>query len=108
MIYGLLHKKLLLIHNQRIQLISYSFRDFIISRNNTDAEKTLLRNMQSEGSWSFMRTILLVVVSSVFIFLFLTQQEVSAKIVAIATSLTALIPLFLKFGTKSSGAEEKK
>jgi hypothetical protein len=107
-IYGLLHKNLLLIYDQRIRLISYSFRDFILSRRNTAQENALLAKMQSGASWTFMRTIVLVVVMSVFIFLFLTQQEVSAKIIALVTSLSALLPFLLKFGSSTAAADSKK
>lgn len=100
-IYELLDKNLLIVYDERIRLVSYSFRNFIISRNNSPEDRMLLAAMQSGASWSFMRTIVLVVVMSVFIFLFLTQQEVSAKIIALVTSLSALLPLILKFSSSS-------
>jgi hypothetical protein len=108
LIYAMLYKRLLLIYDQRVRLISYSFRNFIISRNNTKEEKILLGRMQSEASWGYMRTILLVIIISVFVFLFLTQQEVSGKIIAIATSISALLPLLLRFGRSSPDAAAKK
>jgi hypothetical protein len=108
LVYSLLHKKLLVIFDQRIRLVSYSFRDFIISRNNTAEEVILLKKMQSEASWGSIRTILLVVIMSVFIFLFLTQQEVSTKIIALVTSLSALLPFILKFGSRTPAVDEKK
>ena len=108
LIYTLLNKKLLVIYDQRIRLISYSFRDFIISRNNTRAEKVLLARMQAEASWTFIRTILLVIIMSVFVFLFLTQQEVSAKIIGLVTSLSALLPFILKFGSGTAAPVSKK
>jgi hypothetical protein len=107
-IYALLNKNMLVIYEQRIRLISYSFREFIISRNNTNDEIILLAAMKSGASWANMRTIVVVVIISVFIFLFLTQQEVSAKIIALVTSLTALLPFVLKLGSSTPAAAENK
>jgi len=107
-IYDLLSKNLLVIYNQRIRLISFSFRQFIISRSLTPEEKKLFATMQSGASWANLRTIVLVIIMSVFIFLFLTQQEVSAKIIALITSLSALLPFLLKLGSSSAPAGEEK
>src|SRR4029077_20210664 len=43
-IYSLLNKNLIVIYDQRIRLISYSFREFILSHDSTDDEKKLLIN----------------------------------------------------------------
>ena len=51
-IYGLLNKNLLVIYNQRIRIVSYSFREFIISRRLTDEEKNSFAEMQSGASWT--------------------------------------------------------
>jgi preprotein translocase subunit YajC len=108
LIYGLLNKNLLIIYDERIRIVSFSFREFIISRNNTNDEKILLTNMQSGASWAYIRTIVLVIIMSVFIFLFLTQQEVSTKIIALITSLSALLPFILKFGYSPASVDDKK
>jgi hypothetical protein len=108
-IYGLLNKNLLVIYNQRIRLVGYSFRQFIISRRLTDEEKQLFAEMQSGASWKNLRTIVLVIIMSVFVFLFLTQQEVSTRIIALVTSLSAILPFLLKFGSSGfAGGGEKK
>ena len=107
-IYDLLNKNLLIIYNQRVRLVSYSFRQFIISRSLTPEEKKLFADMQSSASWANLRTIVLVLIMSVFIFLFLTQQEVSAKIIALITSLSALLPFLLKLGSSPASAGEDK
>jgi hypothetical protein len=108
-IYSLLNKNLIVIYDQRIRLVSYSFREFIISRDNTDDEKKLLVKMKSGGSWDFVRFIVVVLIISVFIFLFLTRQEVSTKIIGLLTSLSVVLPLIFKLGssTAPAGAEKK-
>jgi hypothetical protein len=107
-IYDLLNKNLLVIFNQRVRLVSYSFRQFIISRSLTPEEKKLFADLQSGATWANLRTIVLVIIMSVFIFLFLTQQEVSAKIIALITSLSALLPFLLKLGLSPSPSGEDK
>jgi Na+/H+ antiporter NhaC len=104
-----LNKNLIVIYDQRIRLVSYSFREFIISRDNTDDEKKLLVKMKSGGSWDFVRFIVVVLIISVFIFLFLTRQEVSTKIIGLLTSLSVVLPLIFKLGssTAPAGAEKK-
>ncbi|MFI5195241.1 MAG: hypothetical protein ACHQD7_14340, partial [Chitinophagales bacterium] len=108
-IYSLLNKNLIVIYDQRIRLISYSFREFILSRDNTDEEKKLLVKMKSGGSWDFVRFIVVVLIISVFIFLFLTRQEVSTKIIGLLTSLSVVLPLIFKLGssTTPAGADKK-
>jgi hypothetical protein len=107
-IYGLLNKKVLIIYDQRVRLVSYSFRNFILTRRYSKEENALLASMQSGASWAFMRTIVLVLIMSVFVFLFLTRQEVSAKIIALITSLSALLPFVLKFGSSVSSSSDIK
>ena len=107
-IYSLLNKNLIVIYDQRIRLISYSFREFILSRENTDKEKKLLVKMKSRGSWDFIRFIAVVVIIAVFIFLFLTRQEVSAKIIGLLTSLSVVLPLIFKLGSSTAPSEGDK
>jgi hypothetical protein len=107
-VYSLLNKNLNVIYNQRIRLVSYSFREFIVSRDNTDEEKNLLIKMKSGGSWNFVRYIAVVLIISVFIFLFLTRQEVSAKIIGLLTSLSVVLPLIFKLSSSTVPAASDK
>jgi len=107
-IYDLLNKNLIVIYNQRIRLVSFSFREFIISRKLTNEEKKVFAEMQSGASWASLRTAVLVLIISVFIFLFLTQQEVSGKIIALITSISAILPFLLKLGASNPQSSEEK
>jgi hypothetical protein len=107
-IYKMFLEKLLIVQGGRVKLISYSFRLFILSKKGTREEKDLLAKMQSGGSWASMRAVFFVVVLAIVVFLFLTQQEVSGKIIALITSLATIIPLLLKFGSGSKETPDAK
>ena len=108
LIYKLFLDKLLIVHNERVKLISYSFRLYIISKKGTREEIELMSKMKTGGSWGSMKIVFSVVILSVLVFLFLTQQEVSGKIVALITGLSTILPLLLKFGLNSNQETAKK
>ena len=61
-IYGLLNKNLVVIYDMRLRLVSYSFRNFILSRDYSPEENKMLHSMQSGASWIFLRTIVVVLI----------------------------------------------
>ncbi|MHA4808631.1 hypothetical protein ACX0G9_11025 [Flavitalea flava] len=108
LVYKLLRNKLICIDQERIKLISYSFRNYILSKRGTDEERELLVKMQTASSWTTIRTVFIVIILTVLVFLFLTQQDVSGKIIAIITGLTTVIPLLLKFLSLKKDEPAKK
>ena len=108
LIYKLFLDKLLIVHNERVRLISYSFRLYIISKKGTKEEMEFIAKMKAGGSWGSMKNIFFIVILSILVFLFLTQQEVSGKIVALITGLSTIVPLLLKFGLGGSQEPAKK
>jgi hypothetical protein len=108
-IYKLLRKELLYIHpkEERLLLMSYSFRLYILSKKGTEAEKELLSRTQSLSPWASARHAFMVIIIATVVFLFLTQQDVSAKITALITALTGLLPLLFRIGISGAGDTKK-
>lgn len=103
LIYKLFRDKLLIVDDERVKPVGYSFRHYIISRKAAGEDKKIIAAIQTGATWASMRNIFVLIVLAALVFLFLTQQEVSGKIIALVTSLTTIVPLLLKVFASSGG-----
>jgi len=69
-------------YEDQLMLMSRSFRNYILTRLNKDEINKLQANEAEKGNWHKLRTILIVIILLVGIFLFTTQQEALNGLVA--------------------------
>ena len=82
---SILYQKGLIIYveyEDQLMLMSRSFRNYILTRLNKDEINRLQANEAEKGNWHKLRTILIVIILLVGIFLFTTQQEALNGLVA--------------------------
>lgn len=72
------------------------FRQFVLEQQQTPETVMLRKEFRAQSLWESLRTPLLVVVVVVGGFIFLTQEDVSKKLLVLLTTLSTLLPLLPK------------
>ncbi|MBV4359469.1 cache domain-containing protein [Pinibacter aurantiacus] len=109
-LYGLFKKGLLRQdrENGGLILMTYSFRNYLISKSDTPEIERLRRIVNRGGTWKLIQNIFFVTLLMVFAYLIITRQEVSTKIAAIISGLVSLVPALIKlFDRKTAESTEK-
>ena len=105
-LYQLYGKGLLVKGENGLSLMTDSFRNFVITKEDSPEIKAL--NKQGQGSWAITRTVFYIILIAVAIFIFISQEEASKRLITIVTSLAALLPVILKLFDKSTFASSSK
>jgi len=94
-----------------LEVFSGRFVNFISNLVETDKIKELEEEINASGTWRKYRTPLLITLTAILLFIFVTQQETYGEIVGVLGSIAASTPLLLKllnslfaFGGKSAGS----
>ena len=104
----LLYKGLLINKQGELRIMSVSFRNFILDKKSTPELLTLSQKFHSQGSWAKLRTPVLVIVTAIGAFLFITQQDLLQRMTALVPTLSAVLGLgALVLGSKSPSAIKK-
>jgi hypothetical protein len=69
------------------------FRQFILEQRQTAETAVLRKEFRAQSLWESLRTPLLVVIVTVGVFIFLTQEDISERVVVLLTTLSSLLPL---------------
>ena len=103
-LYGL-HRKGLVVKEAdgNITIFTKSFRNFLVTKGSTEEVKRL-SNEGKKGSWGTVRTFFYIILIAVAVFIFISQEEASKRLITIVTSLGALLPAILKLFDKSTFA----
>jgi len=102
-LYGLFKKGLL-----RLTLMTYSFRNYLISKADTSEIERLRRVVNRGGTWKLIQNVFFVLLLMTFAYLAITRQEVSTKIAAVITGLVSIVPALIKlFDRKTADSGEK-
>lgn len=72
------------------------FRQFILEQRLTPETVQLRREFRAQSLWESLRTPLLVVIVAVGGFIFLTQEDISKKMLVLLTTVSSLLPLLPK------------
>lgn len=72
------------------------FRQFILEQRKTAETALLRKEYQAQSLWESLRTPLLVIILAVGGFIFLTQEDISKKMLVVLTTLSGLLPLLPK------------
>ncbi len=83
-------------NNLKLELFRESFQNFILT--DIDSRRALLLEMKSKrsGSWSNLKFPFIMIVVSLFIFLFITQQDVFNDVTAWLATAAASIPVLMR------------
>ncbi|MDB5247556.1 MAG: hypothetical protein JWQ40_1950 [Segetibacter sp.] len=100
-LYQLFQKGLLVKEEDNFRLVTSSFRNFLLTKDSAEEIKTLSK--EGKGSWATMKTVFYFILIGVAVFIFISQEESSKRLITVVTSLGALLPAILKlFDTTSS------
>ena len=106
---GLLNKGIIKFEDQRLCLMTQSFREYILQMSDdTDVVQNMER-AKKQDYWKMIKTPLLLLLTGIGIFIFISQQENYQKITVILTTLCTVIPLISSlFNLKNGTGTEKK
>jgi len=104
----LLYKGLLTNKDETLRIMSVSFRNFILDKKNTPELSTLGQKFHIQGTWGKLRTPVLVIITAIGAFIFITQQNLLQRMTALIPTLSAVLGLgTLILGSKSPSAVKK-
>lgn len=102
--WGLIRK-----NGHQLELMSYNFRSYLLGKAGTKEILNLEQQQNTGSTWKSLRNIFFILALAILIFLFITQQDVSNRILVIVSGLATLVPGLLKiFDRSGSGGEAKK
>ena len=84
---------------EEMQLFSASFRAYILSKKHSAETKELLKEFQQSSTWQTFRMPLLIILLTVALFIFFTQEQTFQKIMAMVAGISSIASLILKFFT---------
>jgi len=91
-----------------MKIISVSFRNFILDKGGENEIANLKNKYHIRGTWAKIKTPVLVSITAISIFLFITQEDLLQRVAALVPTLTALFGLgSIVLGSKSSGGDAK-
>jgi hypothetical protein len=99
-LYQLFDKGLFVKEHDNITVMTKSFRNFLITKDTDLQIKAMSKS--AKGSWSILRTVFYIILIAVAIFIFVSQEEASKRLLAVVSSLTVLLPAILKLFDKST------
>lgn len=95
-LYPLYKKGILRKENHHLVMMTGSFRNYLIAKSGSLEISNLQKAVSEGGKWGRLSSILYILFFAIIIFLFIVQEEVSKRILAIVTSIGAIIPILLK------------
>ena len=99
-------QKGILVNNNRIEFVSQSFRNYILTEIDQASFARMQQIIASESTWGRLKVPLILIGTSIFVFLFITQQNFLSNLNTILISAGALIGVYLKFsGLFTKGKE---
>ncbi|TKK69335.1 hypothetical protein FC093_08445 [Ilyomonas limi] len=102
LLYDLYDKGLLVKEEDgNISLMTKSFRNFLITKEGAEEVRKMSRASRT-GSWGTLRTVFYIILIASAIFIFISQEEASRRLITIVTSMGALLPAILKLFDKST------
>jgi hypothetical protein len=101
----LLYKGLLINYNkEELKIMSVSFRNYILDKGKSEEVIKLKEEFNVQGTWSKLRTPVLIAITAIGTFLFITQQDMFQRVAALIPTLSALLGL----GTLILGSKVKQ
>ncbi len=103
---NLVKKSILYVQDDSISIdfFALSFRNYILSKKNSDEIEILLKEYSAPGTWDSMKIPMFSIVGAVAVFLIVTQGDFTQKLTGIITSIAALLPLVFRLFDKKATA----
>lgn len=98
-LYQLIEKGLLIKEDNNFSIVTKSFRNFLITK--SSSEEIRILSKEGKGSWAIMRTFFYIILIVIAVFIFISQEEASKRLITIVSSLAALLPVILKLFDKN-------
>jgi hypothetical protein len=89
----LMEKGLVFFDDLRLSVMTLSFQEYVLQQKDDKDLTTYHASTIKENTWKKMRTPLLILLTAVGIFIFVTQDAIYQKITGLLTTLTSLLPL---------------
>ena len=102
-LYKLISKGVLTQKGECLDVFSLSFRQYVLSLQNTKAITDLKTNFRVYGTWDSVRIPVLAILALVAVFLFITQSAFSSAVVAAITALSTMVPMIIRLFSRSNG-----
>ncbi|HJS54956.1 MAG TPA: hypothetical protein VJ765_10440, partial [Chitinophagaceae bacterium] len=100
----LLYKGLLINYNkEELKIMSVSFRNYILDKGKSEEVVKLKEEFHVHGTWSKLRTPVLIAITAIGTFLFITQQDMFQRVAALVPTISAILGL----GTLILGSKAK-
>jgi hypothetical protein len=92
----MLLNKGLLVYENRFRMMNDSFRNFVLSEVSPDDALELEQKVKVTGSWNYFRTPVVIILITIAMFIFITQEETFNSIIAFITTFAAGIPIIFR------------
>jgi hypothetical protein len=107
-LYGLYRRGLIVKKDQQLELMNYSFRSYLLGKAGTKEILELEKELNQGSTWKNLKNVFFILFFAIMIFLFITQQDVSNRILAIVSGMATLVPLLLKIFDKGAASGKKQ
>jgi len=91
-------------NNKELKIMSVSFRNFILDKEKSEEVTKLKEEFHVHGTWSKLRTPILIAIIGIGTFIFITQQDIFQRVAALVPTISALLGL----GTLILGSKVKQ
>jgi hypothetical protein len=98
----LMAKGLVFFDDLRLSVMTLSFQEYILKMKEDPDINTFLTKTAKEDTWKKFKTPLLILLTAIGIFIFVTQEQAYQKITGLLTTLTSLLPLLSNMFNKQS------
>ena len=101
----LLYKGLLInCNHEEMKIMGISFRNYILDKKKSEEISKLKDQFHIQGTWGKLRTPVLIAITAIGTFLFITQQDLIQRVAALVPTLSAILGLgTLILGSKTKG-----
>jgi|GEM_PF-5470261 len=84
-------------HQGRIEFVSPSFKNYILTEIDQSSFEKMQKKIEQEGTWNRFKVPVILVGTSLAVFLFITQQDFLSNMNTILISAGTLVGVYLKF-----------
>jgi len=91
-----MHKGILLNNNLRLRFFRKSFQNFILTNISREQSLQLELDSKRSGNWSNLKFPFIMIILSLFIFLFVTQQDLFNDLTGWLATAAASIPVLMR------------
>jgi hypothetical protein len=103
-LYKLINKGILTEKGDCLDVFSLSFRQYVLSLDNSEDVVRLKTKFKISGAWDSIRIPVMAILAVVAVFLFMTQAAFSSGIIAAITALSTIVPMLVRLFSKSGAA----